>query len=256
MIARSRYRQLVLEDQGRTITARALTEVVDDVIGLDPAPGYLEHLERTYGSFLPAEFLPQVKAWIASQEPERFLRGARAAAAGRLSGIIGNLERLTYRPDGSADVPAGDLLALAAFALLELVRNQELIVHKQCGNCSTPFLSIKGGAGSFCNRPARAADGTRLARSCREVEKARIFDETRKAYRREYRNVHERVQRGTLPRDALDLWMSEFGPGGPEEHLVQPFNHWIESATSRRARQAGFVTRRHQRAKAHDQEGG
>lgn len=242
-----------MTEQGEARGRIPLTEILDDLAGLawDPeehgkhAP-LLEHLSKKYGDAL-APTPATVRRWFADERPALpvvFLRAAEAATQGRLLPRIGeHLGRVRYRPDGTAQV--GDLPALGAWAAAELVRSQELAMG-QCPQCKRRFLTTLRSGSRACNRlhyDRRNEVWTR--KTCRQLEHERLADVARRAYRREYRNAWDRVERKTLPREVFEQWKKEFSSLEVQPRTV---DEWLELQLTARAKKAARLLEEHRAA--------
>lgn len=225
-------------DADKPATAPPLTQPLDDLLGVrlediaadGPSP-YSDHLLR-YRRFWPSPgpahdadelvawhdaWRDQWREWMVEAAP-RFLLAAQAAESGRISALIApDIERVTFKSGVSPDsVPDGDFPALAAWCLLEALRQHPMSLAA-CNGCQRPWLKTTGH--DYCLRPRPGH-----TRTCREIAKEAAFlssDET-KGYRREYKRLHERKRRGAISTAQLNAWRQMNGPAA-----WKPYEDWV-----------------------------
>src|SRR5437868_5959118 len=117
------YRQLILRDKRGDERLRVpLLTPVNDVLGADAnRTDYTSYLSRRYSDLFPRGSVGEQTTTAGV-----FALAISAAVKGRLDARLApHLERVAFAPDGTVtDVP--DLLALAAWSLLEAIRRQPL----------------------------------------------------------------------------------------------------------------------------------
>lgn len=234
----------------------SLTQPLDDILGLaaqelqdddDDGPllidytPYGNHL-MNYGRFWPIPWEQGTKpsledavkagaahraAWreFEKRDKPRFLKALPRAADGRFpSALALDLERVRYTPDG-AEVPDGDLPALAAWSLAEALRRQRVVLAT-CPKCNRPWVAQDGQ--EYCERPAPGH-----SRNCREVAKEERFLSSPdvRAYRREYKRLHELSRRGTLSTADLNAWRQANTPS-----KWAPYTTWLESTPKKKGK--------------------
>lgn len=222
-----------------------LVAPVSDLLGLRADWQYAVRLHSTYGPFWPEigvtvrsgkeavrvdlaveaetariEWISAEAARLRKRElPRLFLDASRLAAEGRLSAKLAPfLERVLRRPgEEPDDVPDGDLPALAAWALDEVLRISRVEV-RNCPLCKVPWVASATQPSPYCERPF---PGRHM--SCRELKKDEHFRESQRDWRREYKRVHERVRRGTVSDAEWEAWRKQNSPGA-----WIAFDTWIE----------------------------
>jgi Zn-finger nucleic acid-binding protein len=219
------YRQLVLQDNGKTLRL-PLTAPVNDLLG-QLRPSAKAKPETDIFPWLSDRYKALGRLGDADRRDvqETFLRASRTATKGKLSSELApHLERLRFAPDGTvAEVP--DLAALAAWSLLEAVRRQPLRL-RSCPICRGRWLA-RPGESKYCQRVAPG----QVTKDCRTLakEKRLAGDTAYRAYRREYKRLSEASSRGAIDVRDLIAWRNENGPA-----KWAPFNEW--KARRQRAR--------------------
>lgn len=244
---------LALESATSAPVTSGLLAPVNDLIGLRDDREYAAHLHDNYKSFsrdawtreiaakrrtrpagegdLPtdveAAVLDQLtktlRRWKRQGVPGVFLQAARQAEQGRLSAKLAPyLARIVRHPGDQPDeVPDGDLAALATWALDEALRLKPLQVRR-CALCKLPWITDTSQRSHYCQRPA---PGRRM--TCRKAMKDEHFRERQRAWRLEYKRLHERRNRGTLGQYDWQAWRAA---NSPEEWL--PFEEWSQQRDS------------------------
>jgi Family of unknown function (DUF6076) len=240
------WRQGLLLGEGEKVLP--LTAPVNDLVGLRSDWPYAVHLHSSYGSFWPDEWihLPDgfdptgldehelataaLAEQIATIEhraselrrsklPARFLDACRKAEQGYLAASLGPyLERVLRRPGEAPDeVPEGDLPALGAWALDQMLRLRQVEV-RDCPLCGVPWLASPEQPSPYCERPY---PGRHM--SCRGLKKDEHFRESQRDWRREYKRLHERRKRGTLSETDWNGWRAENSP-----NAWTAFEEWLK----------------------------
>lgn len=238
-----------------------LSEPVDDLLGLRlDDPPYVASLAVRYSAVLPrgwgsvqkhgaavhervrARLRSQLAGWEAAGVPALLLRAARRAERGNIVADLGPiLERVTYRPGDEPDELAdGDLPALAAWALVEMLRREPVRVRR-CGLCRKPFLAPSEDA-LYCARPAPGR-----SRYCRSAKRDERFAKEHPEYRRYYKRLHERKRRGSLDPWIWELWTADNRPG--EKNVTwRQIEEWASlGATASAQEAAGLLAEQERR---------
>src|SRR5262245_15041504 len=180
-------------------TSLPLTAPADDLLGLRDDPLYDAYLFEQYGSKIP-EVIDQANVGCEQGLPERFLHSAAQAAKGQLDEqLVPYLLTIRRRPYPQYDKLTDDLPTLAAW-VLDLLPRFRAFEIKLCTRCGFPRLVFEGEA-DFCRRPA-PGHTTR----CANLERERRFREDRRAWRREYQRLHDRLRRGSLSEHDWQAW--------------------------------------------------
>jgi hypothetical protein len=221
----------------------ALTAPIDDLLGLRSDGGYaaiigLRYIPLRWGerelAQLPleqenllealetwqVEVEQQIRGWLDDGLPDLFLDAVREAAeGGTLSATLAPyVARIVRRPAPKRDeVP--DLPTLATWALDHLMRRSQ-IEARTCPTCDYPWLAVDSDHDVYCTRPMPGK-----LRSCRETHHQQAFEETQREWRREYKKLHERKSRGTLPAEEFAAWRAANRPSA-----WLPFEDWKASA--------------------------
>jgi Zn-finger nucleic acid-binding protein len=162
----------------------------------------------------------QIRDWLDEGLPDLFLGAVREAAeAGTLSATLAPyVAQIVRRPPPRRDeVP--DLPTLATWALDHLMRRSQIEV-RTCPTCDYPWLAVDSDHDVYCTRPTPGK-----LRSCREIHNQQAFEEAQKEWRREYKKLHERKSRGTLPAEEFAAWRAANRPSS-----WLPFEEWKASA--------------------------
>src|SRR5438874_2267950 len=197
------YRQLVLSDKSGDERLRVpLLTPVNDLLGGDAnRTEYVIYLSSRYSDLFPPESVPD-----AMTHAGLFTQALGAAAEGRFDARLAPfLERITFDADGTvADV--SDLLALGAWSLLEGIRRQPLKV-RTCLTCKRNWVASPGEKSRYCQRMAPGHP----SKDCRTLayERRVAGDRAYRDYRREYKRLTERHNRGTLQTYDLYRWRDE-----------------------------------------------
>jgi hypothetical protein len=125
---------------------------------------YLWKLQEEYG------FPENLNFWL---HESGFLATLKTAVLddaprGRLSETIAAfLPRVRYLPNGVIELDEGDIAALAAWSLQELLRHGP-VAAAVCPSCGNPWIPDRGGL--LCNRPAfGSGESGSLRSTCREL---------------------------------------------------------------------------------------
>lgn len=221
----------------------ALTAPIDDLLGLRSDSRYAAIIGLRYRPLRWGEReLPQllreqpnllkaldtwrvaveqrIRDWLDDGLPDLFLDAIREAAdAGTLSTtLVPYLGQIVRRPAPKRDeVP--DLPTLATWALDQLMRRSQIEV-RTCPTCDYPWLAVDSDHDVYCTRPTPGK-----LRSCREIHNQRAFEEAQREWRREYKKLHERKSRGTLPVEEFAAWRAANRPS-----FWLPFEEWKANA--------------------------
>jgi len=137
--------------------------------------------------------------------PDR-LTEARSALQ-RLTSKVGFVPGLDERTGRFVDTyEADDLIALAAVEFVLCDRDGETFAI--CASCGRPFMAEGRADERYCRRsaPGETAGG----RTCHDVGPQRTYAQHLSGlpaiYRARYKALDKRVARGTLAREALDVW--------------------------------------------------
>ena len=204
------YRQLVISPNGER-WPYPLTAPVNDLLGLFvPERNRPARTRASDTYWLRLRYQPFVaKDELISDARKTgvwadFLNAATSATRGHVAAQIASyLERLTFKADGSVDVP--DFPAFAAWSLLEAVRRQPLKLFT-CPNCKGKWLGAPDES-KFCQRLAPGQP----SKTCRELdyERGLAGRPGYAAYRREYKRLTEANRRGAIELPELLQWRQE-----------------------------------------------
>lgn len=207
------YRQVTVSTGHGEDLRLPLAAPINDLLALDRGTEYFTYIHNRYGDAFAGA---RGYTGHSLDAPRAFRHAADLAAKGRIAAAVAeHLEHVEFAGDGSvAHIP--DLPSLAAWCLVELVRRTPLVL-KTCPTCKTPWIDTKGGS-RYCERPAPGQ-----SRDCRTLakEKRLAGDSEYRAYRREYKRLHEAFQRGSITAEDVVGWRRDNGP----KHW-QPFDVW------------------------------
>ena len=140
--------------------------------------------------------------------------------AGSIPKLAPYLGRVRYGRGAEADeVQNGDLPALAAWALVEMIRRDGVSVRR-CRNCKQPFLTGPDDKAILCERPAPGR-----ARSCRALDRDVRFQQENADYRREYKRAWRAKSRGQLSKLEWEAWRRD---NKPDDYT--PYDEWLKAA--------------------------
>ena len=201
----------------------SLSAVVDDLIGLRPDPGYVNHLTERYGPLLKADFRQGQRAVRggdngladellhklridADSTRRAFTSGAEQAELGLLSPDLAPFLALIQWMPGTGAVISPAIEALGAWCLFEIVRTRWATVVP-CENCGVPFVRL--GHARYCTRPV---PGNASLAACQELAAQRTHRSKHGDYQRERKRLHERKRRGRLSQEEYDAWRRSNNP--------------------------------------------